>query len=173
MRSEDAASISSRQFISNMKKFVILVSLLSMFLPATYSWPYDYYAEAALEEVLSQTSPIIEQCVDEAQREYKNEISELSKTLKGLSQKVEEFSKKKIPCPQPTSCADVLKRNPSAPSGYYEIQRPDCSTVKVYCNMELNCNGTIGGWMRVSDLILSLLANLDLIYYYHRWQMWT
>ena len=154
MRSEDAASISSRQHIPNMEKFVILVSLLSVFLPAAYSWPYDYYTKAHLEQELIIEPPELQQCPrreTEAQRECKKEFSEFKRDLQSLLERVKNSAcNKDISCPNlPTSCAEVLKRNPSAESGTYVIQKPDCTTVQVICIMELDCDGVIGGWMQV------------------------
>ena len=148
MRSEDVASISSRQHIPNMKKFVILVSLLSLFLPAAYSWPYDYYTKALLQQELEPQCPRHE---TEAQIECKNEFSEFKRDLQSLLERViNSACNKDISCPNlPTSCAEVLNRNPSANSGTYVIQKPDCTTVQVICNMDLNCNGVRGGWMQV------------------------
>ena len=151
MRSEDVASISSRQFISNMKKFVILVSLLSVFLPAAYSWHYDYYTKALLQQELERREPQCPRCETEAQKECKNEFSEFKRDLQSLLERVKNSAcNKDISCPNlPTSCAEVLKRNPSAKSGTYVIQKPDCTTIQVICNMDLNCNGVRGGWMQV------------------------
>ena len=48
------------------------------------------------------------------------------------------------------SCMDILCRNSSASSGYYQIQAANGSTVQVYCDMEgTNCGGE-RGWMRVA-----------------------
>ena len=49
------------------------------------------------------------------------------------------------------SCSDVLKTNPSAPSGYYNIILTNGTTTTVYCSMDLNCNGE-RGWMKVGYL---------------------
>ena len=50
------------------------------------------------------------------------------------------------------SCADILYCNPSASSGYYQIQADNGSLVQVYCDMEgTNCGGE-GGWTRVTYL---------------------
>ena len=135
---------------------MILVSLLSVFLPAAYShsWPYDsyYFAEAALDDAFSESPlQINDQCVNTAQNEYKNKIINISTTLEALQQKVEELIVNEIPCPLPLSCEEILRRNPYARSGKYKIQKPgpDCSKVEVICNMTLNCSGVIGGWMQV------------------------
>ena len=50
------------------------------------------------------------------------------------------------------SCADILRCNQSASSGYYDIQAANGSLVQVYCDMEgTNCGGE-GGWTRVAYL---------------------
>ena len=55
-------------------------------------------------------------------------------------------------CNPPPTCRDVLRCNPSASSGYYQIQAANGSAVQVYCDMEgTNCGGE-GGWMRVAHI---------------------
>ena len=47
---------------------------------------------------------------------------------------------------------DILSCNPSASSGYYQIQTANGGLVQVYCDMEgANCGGE-GGWTRVFQL---------------------
>ena len=47
---------------------------------------------------------------------------------------------------------DILRCNPSASSGYYQIQTANGGLVQVYCDMEgANCGGE-GGWTRVFQL---------------------
>ena len=53
------------------------------------------------------------------------------------------------------SCSDMLVRNPSASSGYYDINLSNGSVVTVYCDMDgNNCDGE-GGWIRVAQLNMS------------------
>ena len=48
-----------------------------------------------------------------------------------------------------SSCESIYKANPSAASGYHQIQAINGSLVQVYCDMEgANCGGE-GGWTRV------------------------
>ena len=56
----------------------------------------------------------------------------------------------------PSTCYNILTRNPGIKSGYYKIQPPnDTSAISVYCNMEaVKCDGG-GGWMRVAYLDMS------------------
>ena len=52
----------------------------------------------------------------------------------------------------PLSCMDILRCDPSASSGYYQIQAANGSLVQVYCDLEgTNCGGE-GGWTRVFQL---------------------
>ena len=53
---------------------------------------------------------------------------------------------------QVTSCAQILKIVPSAPSGYYWLRSANGSTVHVFCDMTLTCKGVGGGWMQVAKL---------------------
>ena len=49
-----------------------------------------------------------------------------------------------------SSCESIYKANPSAASGYHQIQAINGSLVQVYCDMEgANCGGE-GGWTRVA-----------------------
>ena len=55
-------------------------------------------------------------------------------------------------CNYPQTCAEVLRCNSSASSGYYQIQAANGSAVRVYCDMEGTHCGGDGGWMRVAHL---------------------
>ncbi|XP_065913690.1 uncharacterized protein [Dysidea avara] len=50
------------------------------------------------------------------------------------------------------SCADIHYKNPEShgKSGNYAIKTDHLSFV--YCDMELECGGTKGGWMRIADI---------------------
>jgi len=50
-----------------------------------------------------------------------------------------------------TSCADIHDKNPAThgKSGYYIIKTDHIHTV--YCDMELECSGHKGGWMKIAD----------------------
>ena len=49
------------------------------------------------------------------------------------------------------SCADIYDNNPAShgKSGYYVIKTDHIHTV--YCDMELECGGHKGGWMKIAD----------------------
>ena len=49
------------------------------------------------------------------------------------------------------SCADIYDNNPAShgKSGYYIVKTDHIHTV--YCDMELECGGHKGGWMRIAD----------------------
>ena len=49
-----------------------------------------------------------------------------------------------------SSCKSILDDNPSAPSGYYNINSTNGSAVQVYCDMEGTHCGGEGGWTRVA-----------------------
>ena len=54
-----------------------------------------------------------------------------------------------------SSCSDILIRNPSASSGYYDVNLSNGSVITVYCDMDGdNCDGE-GGWIRVAQLNMS------------------
>ena len=50
------------------------------------------------------------------------------------------------------SCADIYYKNPESHgrSGYYVIKTDHLHFV--YCDMELECGGTKGGWMRIANI---------------------
>ena len=50
------------------------------------------------------------------------------------------------------SCADIYYKNPEShgKSGYYVIKTDH--VFFAYCDMELECGGTKGGWMRIADI---------------------
>ena len=56
-----------------------------------------------------------------------------------------------LTCSFSISCSDVLTSDPTAPSGYYNIRLSNGTITTVYCDMDLNCNGT-RGWTRVGYL---------------------
>ena len=51
-----------------------------------------------------------------------------------------------------TSCADIYNKNPTSHgrSGYYVLKTDHLFFA--YCDMELDCGGTKGGWMRIADI---------------------
>ena len=58
-------------------------------------------------------------------------------------------------CQLLSSCSNVLVRNPSASSGYYDVNLSNGSVITVYCDMDgNNCDGE-GGWIRVAQLNMS------------------
>ena len=50
------------------------------------------------------------------------------------------------------SCADIYNENPASHgrSGYYAVETDH--VFFAYCDMELDCGGTKGGWMRIADI---------------------
>ena len=48
------------------------------------------------------------------------------------------------------SCADIYNKNPTSQSGYYVLKTDHLFVA--YCDMELDCGGTKGGWMRIADI---------------------
>ena len=65
-------------------------------------------------------------------------------------QLMEALQQAKDQLPSYSSCKSIRDSNPSAPSGYYQINSTNSSLVQVYCDMEgANCGGE-GGWTRVA-----------------------
>ena len=50
------------------------------------------------------------------------------------------------------SCADIHDKNPTSygRSGYYVLKTDHLFSA--YCDMELDCGGTKGGWMRIANI---------------------
>ena len=48
------------------------------------------------------------------------------------------------------SCAEILRNDPTSPSGYYWIDSKH--PTRQYCDMTRSCGGVTGGWMRVAQL---------------------
>jgi len=51
-----------------------------------------------------------------------------------------------------SSCEEVLRLDPSSPSGYYPLQSGRDKLTNAYCDMTLNCGNITGGWMKVGKL---------------------
>ena len=53
-----------------------------------------------------------------------------------------------------SSCADIYDNNPEShgKSGYYVIKTTFTGLVFAYCDMEIDCCGVKGGWMKIVDL---------------------
>ena len=60
-----------------------------------------------------------------------------------------------------TSCVDIYNKNPTSHgrSGYYVLKTDHLFFA--YCDMELDCGGIKGGWMRVADIKKEILALVD------------
>ena len=60
-----------------------------------------------------------------------------------------------LQCTSLNTCMDILRCNPSASSGFYQIQTANSGQAQVYCDMEgANCGGE-GGWTRVFRLYMT------------------
>ena len=130
---------------------MIFLSVLSTCLPAAYSMSWPYYNQAAHFALVQETSKQ-QTCASNEVKMFKDKITEISNDLDALTKKVQKLSEQEIcACQRASSCTDILKSNPNAPSGYYKLQKSDCSMVQVYCHMTLDCKGVVGGWRQVSS----------------------
>ena len=50
------------------------------------------------------------------------------------------------------SCREILRCNPSSPSGYYWLKSATTECREVYCDMDTTHCNIIGGWMRLAHL---------------------
>ena len=57
------------------------------------------------------------------------------------------------------SCKYIRDTYPEARSGTYCIKNAKGKGINVYCNMERECGGTTGGWMRVADIDMRRSSN--------------
>ena len=76
---------------------------------------------------------------------------------KALSDVTDAFNKKMLLAGSlfnSSSCANILRRNPSASSGYYLLRSSKGYLTSVYCDMTRTCGDITGGWMRVAKLDL-------------------
>ena len=70
--------------------------------------------------------------------------------MEALQQAKEQLPKQPSLIVNHSSCKSIRDSNPSAPSGFYQINSTNGSLVQVYCDMEgTNCGGE-GGWTRVA-----------------------
>ena len=60
-----------------------------------------------------------------------------------------------------TSCVDIYKKNPTSHgrSGYYVLKTDHL--FYAYYDMELDCGGIKGGWMRIADIKKEILAQVN------------
>ena len=70
--------------------------------------------------------------------------------MEALQQAKEQLPKQTSLMVNNSSCKSIRDSNPSAPSGFYQINSTNGSLVQVHCDMEgTNCGGE-GGWTRVA-----------------------
>ncbi len=50
------------------------------------------------------------------------------------------------------SCESVHEESPSFPTGFYWVRTVNGSATRIYCDMQRECGGIIGGWARVAYL---------------------
>ena len=53
------------------------------------------------------------------------------------------------PCHPATSCMEIFRMDSQSPSGLYWIRANDHAVKHMYCDMERNCSGVAGGWMKI------------------------
>ena len=54
-----------------------------------------------------------------------------------------------IPSHPATSCMEIFQVTPQSPSGLYWIRANEHAVKHMYCDMERNCSGVAGGWMKI------------------------
>ena len=50
------------------------------------------------------------------------------------------------------SCMEIFDLDNNTPSGYFWLQSTNGSSIKIYCDMTITCNGVGGGWIQVAKL---------------------
>ena len=70
--------------------------------------------------------------------------------MEDLQQAKEQLPKQPSLMVNNSSCKSIHDSNPSAPSGFYQINSTNGSLVQVYCDMEGAICGGEGGWTRVA-----------------------
>ena len=60
------------------------------------------------------------------------------------------------------SSKEILQLAPQSPSGLYWISGTDNKPKHMYCDMERNCKGVAGGWMRVASIYMTKTGSMYL-----------
>ena len=87
-------------------------------------------------------------------------ISRIENKLDNITDKLDSLEKRmdalhelgSTPCHAAGSCAEILEKDRSSPSGYYWVTDVTGHPHSVYCDMTRSCGGVTGGWMRVAYL---------------------
>ena len=81
---------------------------------------------------------------------------ELNRAMHAMVTSVfEMFTPGYTPSHPASSCKEILQLAPQSPSGLYWLRGTDNRLIHMYCDMERNCKGVAGGWMRVASIDMS------------------
>ena len=131
---EVASSLSSLQKMKNMNQWRAVFLFL--------------YYHHLLSGVVSEFTPVVYTTSSSQCGQYDPLQDE--QLMEALQQAKEQLPKQPSLLVNHSSCKSIRDSNPSAPSGFYQINSTNGSLVQVYCDMEgTNC-GEEGGWTRVA-----------------------
>ena len=134
------------------------------------------YTEVSLVKGVRDISTSLKESVKNLTEELRESTNDLRETLQGglqklndglmdalgkIQQGVMQINTEEPLCPRSLglssykpakSCREILRCNPSSPSGYYWLKSATTECREVYCDMDTtHCNIT-GGWMRLAYL---------------------
>ena len=90
---------------------------------------------------------------EQAIARIENKLNSITDKLDSLEKRMDALNELgSSPCHAAGSCADILEKDRSSPSGYYWVTNGTGHPHSVYCDMTRSCGGVTGGWMRVAYL---------------------
>ena len=90
---------------------------------------------------------------EQAIARIENKLNDITDKLDSLEKRMDALHELgSTPCHAAGSCAEILEKDRSSPSGYYWVTNGTGHPHSVYCDMTRSCGGVTGGWMRVAYL---------------------
>ena len=90
---------------------------------------------------------------EQAIARIENKLNNITDKLDSLEKRMDALHELgSTPCHAAGSCAEILEKDRSSPSGYYWVTNGTGHPHSVYCDMTRSCGGVTGGWMRVAYL---------------------
>ena len=90
---------------------------------------------------------------EQAIARIENKLDDITDKLDSLEKRMDALHELgSTPCHAAGSCAEILEKDRSSPSGYYWVTNGTGHAHSVYCDMTRSCGGVTGGWMRVAYL---------------------
>ena len=135
-----ATVVSSHSQISNLKAKLAIVENISDINSDNFK---------KLNSSTGELSTTIMSSNTEVNRALKTAINTIDSNIQ-IILNIQKFTISSIPFA--SSCKDIFTHHSSLPSGYYWLILSNGSSIKVYCEMKMTCDGVTGGWMGVAKL---------------------